>query len=196
MIVFSTQDVIRTLPHWESWCTRLGPKENRVKARIVPRDPAQAQALRAGIGPELLHSEARVLGVNFRQAGGLGISAQKRCDQGLRILGRVACAPVSFVKKEVLASTRVTALMCWGVWFEGYPQAEGLLPSLRELLERMPTVLGIFGKCCPGLGLIRTFMPLWLASAHWHGASASGGVMVLCIQEVSGRFACSAPCRV
>ena len=64
VIVFSTQDVIRTLAHWESWCTRLGLKENRVKARFVARDPAQAQALRAGIGPELF---------DFRQAGGLGI---------------------------------------------------------------------------------------------------------------------------
>ena len=43
----------------------------------------------AEIDLELLHSEATVLGVDFRQEGGLGIYSahNKRRDQGLYILG-------------------------------------------------------------------------------------------------------------
>ena len=69
MIVFSSQDVIRTLAQWASWCTRLGLTANQVKARIVPREPAQAEALRAaGVNHELVHAEAKV---DFRQEGGV-----------------------------------------------------------------------------------------------------------------------------
>ena len=191
VIVFSTQDVIRTLAHWESWATRLGLKENRVKARIVPRDPAQAQALRAaGIGPELLHSEARVLGVDFCQEGGLGSSAQKRCDQGLRILGRVACAPVSFVKKEVLASTRVTALMCWGVWFNSYPQAEGLTTKLKRAVGAHANGSRHLWQMLSGpwtdphfYATLASFGALARGISFWrrHGALLTGGAWQVCL---------------
>ena len=83
VIVFSPQDLLRTLAHWASWCERLGLKENLIKAKIVPHDPASARELReAGVDPSLLHTEARVLGVDFRQEGGLGATAEKRREQG------------------------------------------------------------------------------------------------------------------
>ena len=193
VIVFSPQDVLRTLAHWASWCERLGLKENLVKAKIVPHDPASAHALReAGVDSSLLHTEARVLGVDFRQEGGLGATAEKRREQGTSILSRVACAPVSFVKKEVLASTRVTALVGWGVWLGPFPQSEAFTTKLKRAVGAHANGSRHLWQLLSGpwtdpgfYSVLASFGALARGISFWrrHGILHTGGRWLQCLVE-------------
>ncbi|CAE7224148.1 unnamed protein product [Symbiodinium natans] len=107
---------------WESWCARLGLRENVKKLCVLCSDSQKrAELVRLGVPVQSFADEARVLGVDFQTADCEDLASashDQRVAVAEGILQRLARLPVSNSIKRMLFRTRASPLLTWGVWFQ------------------------------------------------------------------------------
>ena len=125
-----------------------------------------------------MHAEARVLGVDFRQEGGLGGTTAKRRAQGRSITGRVACL-------HEVAFWHVR-----GVWSDSFPESETFTTQLKRAVGAHASLSRHLWQRLSGrwthphfYAVLASFGALSQGISYWrrHGSLHSGGGRSACL---------------
>ena len=124
LVAPTVRDLMIGWRSWQNWSRKLGLVENSDMVSALAQTSYQQHAFeRAGIPIQQIHSQMRILGVDYVVPGfgQVGEAGEARIASAVHIAKRLARLPVSVKVRRALYRRRVIPKACWGWWFHRFP---------------------------------------------------------------------------